>query len=164
LGPTLDDLRPAARALGPALEETRPFLTTTTPVLKNEIRPFVRTAREPVRQLQPAVKDLAAATPNLVNTFKVLNTLLDALAYNPPGDRDEGYLFWAAWVNHLGPAVFSNADAHGPIRRGLVVVGCNSLRTLQSVVLGNPQLGVLTQLLEVPSIEQVCPQPGGATG
>jgi phospholipid/cholesterol/gamma-HCH transport system substrate-binding protein len=164
LGPTLEDLRPAARALGPALEETRPFLTTTTPVLKNEIRPFVRTAREPVRQLQPAVKDLAAATPDLVSTFRVLNTLLDALAYNPPGDRDEGYLFWASWVNHLGPAVFSNADAHGPIRRGLVVVGCNSLRTLQSVVLGNPQLGVLTQLLEVPSIEQVCPQPGGATG
>ena len=164
LGPTLEDLRPAARALGPALEETRPFLTTTTPVLKNEIRPFVRTAREPVRQLRPAVQDLAAATPNLVNTFRVLNTLFDALAYNPPGERDEGYLFWAAWVNHLGPAVFSNADAHGPIRRGLVVVGCNSLRTLQSVVLGNPQLGVLTQLLEVPSIEQVCPQPGGATG
>jgi len=158
LGPTLEDLRPAARALGPALEETRPFLTTTTPVLKNEIRPFVRTAREPVRQLQPAVKDLAAATPNLVNTFRVLNTLLDALAYNPPGERDEGYLFWASWVNHLGPAVFSNADAHGPIRRGLVVVGCGALLTLRSVVAGNPQLGTLTQLLELPPESQICPQ------
>jgi phospholipid/cholesterol/gamma-HCH transport system substrate-binding protein len=164
LGPTLEDLRPAARALGPSLEETRPFLTTTTPILKDEIRPFVRQAREPVKQLEPAIRDLSAATPDLVTTFRVVNTLLDALAYNPPGERDEGYLFWASWVNHLGPAVFSNADAHGPIRRGLVVVGCNSLRTLQSVILGNPQLGVLTQLLEVPSIEQVCPQAGGATG
>jgi phospholipid/cholesterol/gamma-HCH transport system substrate-binding protein len=158
LGPTLEDLRPAARALGPALEETRPFLTTTTPVLKNEIRPFVRTAREPVRQLQPAVKDLAAATPDLVSTFRVLNTLLDALAYNPPGERDEGYLFWASWVNHLGPAVFSNADAHGPIRRGLVVVSCSALLTLRSVIAGNPQLGMLTQLLELPPESQICPQ------
>jgi phospholipid/cholesterol/gamma-HCH transport system substrate-binding protein len=158
LGPTLEALRPGARALGPALRETRPFLTETTPVLRDEIRPFVRAAREPVRQLGPAVRDLSAATPDLVNTFTVLNTLFDALAYNPPGEKDEGYLFWTAWVNHLGPAVFSNADAHGPIRRGLVVASCSTLLTLRSVVLGNPQLGALTQLLEIPAEETICPQ------
>ena len=41
-------------------------------------------------------------------------TLLNTLAYNPPGDTEEGFLFWASWVNHLGPAVFSNQDGHGP--------------------------------------------------
>jgi phospholipid/cholesterol/gamma-HCH transport system substrate-binding protein len=158
LGPTLEALRPGARALGPALEQTRPFLTETTPILRDEIRPFVRAAREPVQELRPAVRDLSAATPDLLNTFRVLNTLLDALAYNPPGEKDEGYLFWASWVNHLGPAVFSNADAHGPIRRGLVVASCSSLLTLRSVILGNPQLGALTQLLEIPAEETICPQ------
>ena len=158
LGPTLEALRPGARALGPALEQTRPFLIETTPVLKDEIRPFVRAAREPVRQLRPAIEDLTAATPDLVNAFRVVNTLFDALAYNPPGEKEEGYLFWASWVNHLGPAVFSNADAHGPIRRGLVVASCSSLLTLRSVVLGNPQLGALTQLLELPPEETICPQ------
>ena len=158
LGPTLEALRPGARALGPALEQTRPFLTDTTPILRDEIRPFVRAAREPVQELRPAVRDLSAATPDLVNTFRVLNTLLDALAYNPPGEKDEGYLFWASWVNHLGPAVFATADAHGPIRRGLVVASCSSLLTLRSVVLGNPQLGTLTQLLEIPAEETICPQ------
>ena len=88
----------------------------------------------------------------------MLTTLFDALAYNPPGEQDEGYLFWGAWVNHLGPAVFSNADAHGPIRRGLVVASCSSLLTLRSVILGNPQLGALTQLLEIPAEETICPQ------
>jgi phospholipid/cholesterol/gamma-HCH transport system substrate-binding protein len=169
LGPTLENLRPAARALGPTLEQTRPFLTTTTPILRDEIRPFVRQAREPVRQLEPAVRDLSAATPDLVSTFRVVNTLLDALAYNPPGERDEGYLFWASWVNHIGPAVFSNSDAHGPIRRGLVVASCSTLLTLRSVIAGNPQLGTLTQLLELPPESEICPQnplpiAPGATG
>ena len=158
LGPTLEALRPGARALGPALEQTQPFLVETTPVLKDEIRPFVRDAREPVNQLRPALADLTAATPDLVDSFDVVNTLFDALAYNPPGEKEEGYLFWAAWVNHLGPAVFSNADAHGPVRRGLVVASCSTLLTLRSVVLGNPQLGALTQLLELPPEESICPQ------
>ena len=164
LGPTLEALRPAARALGPSLVETRPFLRETTPVIKNEIRPFVRASRPAVKALRPALSNLAAVTPDLVTSFKVVNTLLNTLAYNPPGDTEEGFLFWASWVNHLGPAVFSNQDAQGPIRRGLVVVGCQSLQILENIVLGNPQLGVLTQLLEAPDRADVCPtspqQPG----
>ena len=103
-------------------------------------------------------------TPDLVRTFKVVNRLVNTLAYNPPGSSDEGFLFWASWVNHLGPAIFSNQDAQGPIRRGLVVIGCQSLQLLENVVLGNPQLGVLVQLLEAPDRADVCPtsaqQPG----
>jgi phospholipid/cholesterol/gamma-HCH transport system substrate-binding protein len=110
------------------------------------------------------MRDLSALTPKLLRSFKVVNALLNTLAYNPPGDTEEGFLFWASWVNHLGPAVFSNQDAHGPIRRGLVVVGCQSLQVLENIVLGNPQLGVLTQLLEAPDRADVCPtsaqQPG----
>jgi phospholipid/cholesterol/gamma-HCH transport system substrate-binding protein len=164
LGPTLQALRPGARALGPTLRQTRPFLRETTPVIRDEIRPFVRASRPLVTELRPAMRDLSALTPDLLRSFKVVNALLNTLAYNPPGDTEEGFLFWASWVNHLGPAVFSNQDAHGPIRRGLVVVGCQSLQVLENIVLGNPQLGVLTQLLEAPDRADVCPtsaqQPG----
>jgi phospholipid/cholesterol/gamma-HCH transport system substrate-binding protein len=164
LGPTLQALRPGARALGPSLRQTRPFLRETTPVIRDEIRPFVRASRPAVEQLQPALKDLAKVAPDLVTTFKILNTLLNTLAYNPPGARDEGYLFWLSWVNHLGPAIFSNQDAQGPIRRGLVVVGCQSLQILENIVRGNPQLGVLTQLLETPDRADVCPASAQAPG
>jgi phospholipid/cholesterol/gamma-HCH transport system substrate-binding protein len=164
LGPTLQALRPGARALGPTLRQMRPFLRETTPVIREEIRPFVRASRPAVKELRPAVNNLAALTPDLLKSFKVVNKLVNTLAYNPPGDDNEGYLFWASWLNHLGPAIFSNSDAHGPIRRGLVVVGCQSIDTLKNIVLGNPQLGVLTQLLALPDANQVCPQTAQSPG
>jgi phospholipid/cholesterol/gamma-HCH transport system substrate-binding protein len=158
LGPTLQALRPGARALGPTLRQTRPFLRETTPIIRDEIRPFVRASRPLVGELRPAMRDLSALTPSLLRSFKVVNALLNTLAYNPPGDTEEGFLFWQSWVNHLAPAVFATQDGHGPIRRGLVVVGCQSLQILENIVLGNPQLGVLTQLLEAPDRADVCPQ------
>jgi phospholipid/cholesterol/gamma-HCH transport system substrate-binding protein len=164
LGPTLQALRPGARALGPALVQTRPFLRETTPVIRDEIRPFVRASRPAVEELRPAMRDLSALQPDLLTTFRIVNRLLNTLAYNPPGDASEGFLFWASWVNHLGPAVFSNQDAQGPIRRGLVVIGCQSLQLLENVVLGNPQLGTLINLLEAPDRLEVCPQSAQTPG
>src|SRR3954469_23124546 len=75
LGPTLQALRPGARALGPTLRDVRPFVTTTTPILRDEIRPFVRASRPTVRELRPALRDLSAAAPDLRRTFNVVNTL-----------------------------------------------------------------------------------------
>jgi phospholipid/cholesterol/gamma-HCH transport system substrate-binding protein len=118
LGPTLEALRPGARALGPSLVDTRPFLRESTPVIRDEIRPFARAALPTVSELRPALRDLSAATPNLTRSFDVLNALFNALAYNPPGKLDEGYMFWQAWLNHLAPTVFAQQDAHGPIRHG----------------------------------------------
>jgi phospholipid/cholesterol/gamma-HCH transport system substrate-binding protein len=158
LGPTLESLRPAARALGPSLRRTRPFLRESTPIIRDEIRPFTRAALPTVKELRPAMRDLAASTPDLTASFSVLNRLLNTVAYNPPGDREEGYLFWQSWVNHAGNAVFSTADAHGPIRRGLVVLSCSSAQLLDAVASTNPQLGTIIQLLNAPSTEQICPQ------
>ena len=156
LGPTLQALRPGARALGPSLRQTRPFLARTTPVIHEQIRPFVRATGPTARALQPAARDLAATAPDLTRSLTVVNALLDALAYNPPGRQDEGYLFWLSWLNHLTNTMLGNADAHGPVRRGVVVVSCQTLQILENVVLGNPQLGVLTQLLDAPSRAEVC--------
>ncbi len=154
LGPTLQALRPGARALGPTLQKVRPFVRETAPILRDEIRPFVRVSRPTVRELRPAMRDLAAATPDLRRTYSDVNYLLDTLAYNPPG-KEEGYLFWVAWANHLGNQLFTTQDAHGPIRRGLFVTTCQDVPILGQVEQSNPLLGVLTGLLNLP--KQNCP-------
>jgi phospholipid/cholesterol/gamma-HCH transport system substrate-binding protein len=157
LGPAATALRPAARALAPALRDVRPFLRDTTPIIRTQLRPFAREARPLVRELRPAARDLAATTPDLVTTFKALNALLNTLAYNPEGD-EEGYLFWASWVNHAAATVFNTSDAHGAIRRGLVMVSCGGLGVLENLTKVNRQLAVLIDLLDTPRKSEACAQ------
>jgi phospholipid/cholesterol/gamma-HCH transport system substrate-binding protein len=164
LGPTLQALRPGARALGPSLRQTRPFLRQSTPIIRDEIRPFTRAALPAVTELRPAMRDLAAATPDLTRVFSVVNRLLNTAAYNPPGKLDEGYLFWQSWVNHAGDSLFSTQDAHGPIRRGLIVLSCQTAQVLDAVTSANPQLGTLIDLLNAPSTAQICPSSTQSAG
>jgi len=156
LGPTLGALRPAARALGPTLVQTRPFLQQTTPIIQNQLRPFARAALPVAKVLRPAARDLAVVTPKLTTSVKVLNYLLNELAYNPPG-KEEGYLFWASWASHAGATVFSTQDAHGPIRHGLVLASCSTLQVLHQLSGPVPQLGTLGSLLNPPDQNAVCP-------
>jgi phospholipid/cholesterol/gamma-HCH transport system substrate-binding protein len=163
LGPTLSSLRPTARALGPSLRQTRPFLRTTTPVLRDEIRPFSRRAQPFVAELRPTMRDLARVTPDLTASFKVLNALFNTLAYNPPGDKEEGYLFWLSWANHVTNTLFINQDAHGPVRRGIVVISCASLQVLDQVTVSNRLLATLIGLLNSPQTNEVCAPTGTTT-
>ena len=48
------------------------------------------------------------------------------LAFNPPGSQQEGYLFWLSWLNHDFNSIFLTQDAEGPLRRGLLVITCNT--------------------------------------
>jgi phospholipid/cholesterol/gamma-HCH transport system substrate-binding protein len=157
LGPTLEGLRPFARRLAPALRSTRPFFRETTPIIRDQVRPFARDVRPTVRDLRAATEDLAVITPRLTRSFGVLNQFFNTLAYNPPG-RGESYLFWSAWAAHAGATLFSQQDAHGPIRRGMIFVGCPGYEVLDQVVLGNPQLGTAAELLNLPDEAEVCPQ------
>jgi phospholipid/cholesterol/gamma-HCH transport system substrate-binding protein len=166
LGPTSQALRPTARALGPALAATRPFLRTTTPVIEDQLRPFARDVRPAVRELRRAAAGLEPLTPRLTRTFEFLNDVLNTLAFNPPG-AEEGYLFWASWVNHAGASIFGTQDAHGPIRRGVIITGCSSVTLLETVTAVNPQLDTLYQLLAAPTSEEICPSavpPGVPAG
>jgi phospholipid/cholesterol/gamma-HCH transport system substrate-binding protein len=156
LGPTLNALRPAARALGPALAATRPFLKITTPVIQHQLRPFAIDTQPTTRQLRIAADNLKPLTPRLTSTFQFVNALLNTLAFNPKGS-EEGFLFWTAWANHDANTVFSTQDAHGPVRRGLVVVGCDSLALLNQVVVSDPALNTLFTLLNAPALSKVCP-------
>ena len=156
LGPALERLRPFARELAPALRRTRPFFDETTPIIRDQIRPFARDVQPTVRDLRRATEDLAVVTPALDRSFQVLNRFFNTLAYNPPGET-EPFLFWSAWGAHAGATLWSLQDAHGPVRRGIVLVGCPTYNSLEQIVLGNPQLGVPTQLLNLPNEGQNCP-------
>ena len=59
--------------------------------------------------------------------------------------------------------MFATQDAHGPIRHGIVVLGCNTAQLLNTVAGTNPALGTLVDLLNGPTTEEICPQPGGTT-
>lgn len=137
LGPALGDLRPFARNLAEVNSSTKRLAVKTTPVIKSEIRPFVRTARGPVRDLGKASSRLAKATPKLTVVAKKLNRLGNMAAYNPNGaeasgtpNRDEGYLYWLGWLAHIGNSTFQAQDAHGVYRRIYFTASCG---TLQSV-------------------------------
>jgi phospholipid/cholesterol/gamma-HCH transport system substrate-binding protein len=156
LGPALERLRPFARQLAPALRKTRPFFEETTPIIRDQIRPFARDVQPTVRDLRAATNDLAVVTPRLARSFGVLNRFFNELAYDPPGAA-RPFLFWAAWGAHAGATMFDLQDPHGPIRRGLVLVSCNGYDVLEQVILGNPELGLLTRLLNLPPEQEACP-------
>jgi phospholipid/cholesterol/gamma-HCH transport system substrate-binding protein len=164
LGPTLQALRPTARALGPTQRLVRPFLRESTPIIHNKLRPFTRAARPVVNRLRPTAANLARLTPDLVTTTKVINYAFNEIAYNPPGTADEGYLFWLAWANHLGATLFSTQDAHGPVRRGILLASCSTLDLLQQIGASNAVLNTLTQLANPPLKSQVCPTSAQGDG
>jgi phospholipid/cholesterol/gamma-HCH transport system substrate-binding protein len=156
LGPTLEGLRPFARDLAPSLRRQRPFLRETTPIIRDQIRPFARDVQPAVRSLRVATERLAPATPRLTRTFNVLNAFFNTLAHDPPG-ASQPYLFWSGWAAHNGALLTTTQDAHGPMVRGIVMLTCSDYTTLEQIVSGNPQLGMLTRLTSFPPERQVCP-------
>ena len=155
LGPTLRKLRPGARALDNAQRATQDFARETIDPVRDQVRPFTRDAQPAARLLRPAARDLARITPRLRESFDVINTLLNALGYNPPG-TEEGYLFWAFWLNHIGASVYSTNDAHGLIRRGIIFTDCIALGALENTRKLDEQLGTLIDLSNFATREEAC--------
>jgi phospholipid/cholesterol/gamma-HCH transport system substrate-binding protein len=144
--PALAALRPTVRELAPALVRVRPLLSTAEPTLRTRVRPLVRQAIPVVRELRPSVTLVNRADPDLLRTVKVLNYVVNELAYNPPG-TEEGYLFWLAWFAHNASSILSVEDAHGAAWRGLVMVGCS---TAGQVIKVTPALVPLGQSAACP--------------
>jgi phospholipid/cholesterol/gamma-HCH transport system substrate-binding protein len=149
LRPTADDLRPPMKALDRANAQVKPLAEEATPIVAEQVRPFVRDARPLVRSLNAPAQNLAASTPDLTRTFTVLNHFLNLAAYNEGGrqgpdvaGRDEGYLFWLAWLQHNGAALFSSSDANGPFRPVTLGGTCTMLKELTG---DNPPLDLLYQ-------------------
>jgi phospholipid/cholesterol/gamma-HCH transport system substrate-binding protein len=162
LGPTFNELRPFARNLD-AMNQSIIRVADTAPVIRDQIRPFVRAAREPVNDLRPAAKSLARSTPRLSTLALGLNRLGNMAAFNPRGaeppsapNRDEGYLFWAGWLGHNGNSVFQTADGNGLYRRIYLTASC---QTMLSLLQSSPLAPIVTpfQQLFPPSPGSVCP-------
>jgi phospholipid/cholesterol/gamma-HCH transport system substrate-binding protein len=127
---SLESLRPPIRKLDETNAAVIPFLRQTEPVIRTEIRPFVRTARPWTNDLRLAARDTAKATPDLKTSFGELNRFFNIGAFNPGGaegldgksiseqrQRQEGLLYWLAWAAQNGTSLFSSADGQGPWRR-----------------------------------------------
>jgi phospholipid/cholesterol/gamma-HCH transport system substrate-binding protein len=133
LGPSLSRLRPFARRLDTVNRSLGRLARAEKGDLKKQIRPFVRAARAPVRDLRPAAANLSRATPQLTVTGQKLNKLFNMAAYNPNGaeppgaaNRDEGYLYWLGWLGHVGNSTFQSQDAHGVYRRLYLTMSCEA--------------------------------------
>jgi phospholipid/cholesterol/gamma-HCH transport system substrate-binding protein len=123
LGPTSSNLLPAARAIPAANSALAALSVPSTPIVRNQIRPFVVAARPLVRNLKPAAVNLAKATPNLTKTFVVLNHFVNMLGYNP-GNVEHGYLWWLAWLDHNVRTLFALQDANGVFRPLFLQASC----------------------------------------
>lgn len=154
LGPTLEELRPGARALAPTSKATQKFFKETTPVIEEQLRPFAKAVQPTAKSTQKAAENLAVAAPALDRSFELINELFNGLTYNPPGKAEEGYLFWVSWLNHSSASVFQSQDANGPVRRGLTLADCSTIFTLQNAFRsGNPLLAVIADLSGFPKAE-----------
>jgi phospholipid/cholesterol/gamma-HCH transport system substrate-binding protein len=147
LGPAFNALRPFARHLDEMNASVRDLANHATPVIRNQIRPFVRAARPAIPPLNVAATRYSKAAPKLTVLGHEINRLGNMAAYNPHGAqgcpggscnpqkpaRDEGYLYWAAWLSHVENTVFQNGDANGLYRRIYLSESCaNVVNTLES--------------------------------
>jgi phospholipid/cholesterol/gamma-HCH transport system substrate-binding protein len=135
LGPAATNLIPAVRALPAANSALTSLAVPSTPIIKNEIRPFVVAARPVIRSLKPAASHLAASTPHLATAFRVFDHLVNLLGYNP-GSATHGYLWWLAWLDHNARSLFGNQDGNGVYRNLFLQLDCNSAAGIANGVSG----------------------------
>jgi phospholipid/cholesterol/gamma-HCH transport system substrate-binding protein len=141
-GPAFRALRPAVAQVDEANAELRPLAEKGEPILRTKLRPFVRTAQPVVDDLLPAARNLSQASPDLRESFYEINRFFNMAAHNPGGRepltgdterdraREEGLLFWLAWVSHNSNSLFSTADASGPFRRIILLATCTTYQQL----------------------------------
>ena len=161
LGPASDALRPTFQALDRTNHVVTPVAKAITPIIRDQIRPFTRAARPLVGELPGAANGLARALPDLTPSFARINKLFNLLAFNPNGreapsgpQREEGYLFWLAWLTHQTENLINVDDANGPMRPVFLTGTCQTLTNLANE---EPQLEFLLGLTGV--LAQQCGNP-----
>ena len=157
LGSATEALRPVAPSLDAANEATIPFAREAAPIIRDQIRPFTREAQPLVRNLRPAARNLAKSTPDLTGAFTVLNNFFNMAGFNPNGregpedtDRDEGFLFWLAWLNHNGAALFGTSDANGPFRPVTFSAPCSVLKQIANEEAGEEGNAIYSLIFSKP--------------
>jgi hypothetical protein len=141
LRPTLDALLPSLHPLPGVLTDVGTFSERGADVLRNSVRPLVRSARPVIRDARIAVPALHDAAPPLTGVGQTLNYLLNELAFVPGGD-DQGYLFWLAWFMHNMNSAITTGDANGAIVRAAIVVACGPIQDNKRLQAALAPLGV----------------------
>jgi phospholipid/cholesterol/gamma-HCH transport system substrate-binding protein len=162
----LNALRPVVRQLHLTNLQVRPFAREAMPIIRDQVRPFVRAARPYVRNLRPAARNLANASPDVREAFRGINRFFNMAAYNPGGKepvpddptaaaaRDEGLLFWLGWVAHNTNSIFSTGDVSGPFRRITATASCS---TFNALVSQEPAAGLILNLNQLLADQGACP-------
>ncbi len=153
--PALRDSLPGARALRPALRAARPFLRRTAAPIREQIRPFTRQVYDPVVHLRQATEGLGDTVPGLKSSFENLNAGLNALAFNPSG-TNESFLFYLPWINHNTNNLFLLQDAHGPLRRGIVLQTCESAIFAEGLTATRPAFLTVLEVTNQPRTTEIC--------
>ncbi len=158
LTPALTKLIPSAKALAPALQQTRPFFRKTTPSIRDQIRPFTGQVDKTISDLKRASEPLKDTSGALTGGLTQLNSLLNALAYNPKGEP-ESYLFYLSWLNHNTNGAFLNQDGLGPLRRGMFMYTCFTSGLADNLVSTRPSLATARDIARLPTTAQICKTP-----
>lgn len=159
LRPAALRLIPSSVALKPALQGLQRLFRDTRAPIENQIRPFTRQIRPTIRHLTQTAAPLSRTAKGLHGAFSDLNVLLNELAFNPPGDRKEGFLFYLPWLNHAFNSIYLAQDAEGPLRRGLLLITCNTSNLAELTGAGNDLLQTEFETSGLPRATQICP-PG----
>lgn len=163
IGPAATELIPTAQTLAPAQRALQSFLNQTVDPIENQIRPFTRQVRRPVKHLAQAAGPLGKTSNASAGAFGDFNRLFNAWAYNPPGS-EEGYLFWTAWLNHNINNTAQLQDATGPLPRGVVMQSCATTRIAETLAVARPFIRTLLDYTNAPQSKIVCPLDPSATG
>jgi hypothetical protein len=70
-------------------------------------------------------------------------------------DRDEGYLYWIAWLGHVGGALFSTSDSGGTFRPTAIQATC---QTIKNTIAEEPELAFLQSLTGALFDPRICPE------
>jgi phospholipid/cholesterol/gamma-HCH transport system substrate-binding protein len=154
--PALTQLIPQAQALGPALEANARLFRQTTAPIRDQIRPFTRQVRPTLTHTKQGAADLDTTVRGFGNALGGLNSLLNRLAYQPPGGK-ESYLFYLPWLNHNLNANFNLTDAGGPLLRSSLTITCNGTRLAYGLIRATPYLQTVVQGARVPSPRELPP-------
>ena len=159
--------RPRARAAAPVRAQPRArrcarrSRSSTRPRRSSATRsgPSPATFSRRSATCAPPTNDLAVVTPRLARSFGVLNKLLQRARLRPAGRRGAVPVLEPPGARTPGATMFNLQDAHGPVRRGhRARVAAPATTSLEQVILGNPQLGLLTRLLNLPPEQEACPR------
>ncbi|HEX3562154.1 MAG TPA: MlaD family protein [Solirubrobacterales bacterium] len=142
LKPAATQLTPAVRRVTVALPRVRPLVREATPIIRDRLRPFVRSAVPALQNLAPAADALQKTSTDLPAIVQRGNYIVNEALYNPPGS-EEGYGFWVPWFFHDAASMLSTQDAHGAEWRGLALFSCSTLQQLTTFI---PHSGAPLQL------------------